>query len=567
MITILKFKQAIEFQATLPENAIDVLDEMGRQKPILSAYLVPAESQGDAPKIYTLDLVPTFDKKFKEVEGFVDFVRDYLAELAKSIAKIKPDFLLVNQVAIKVTGGGRKFNPVEHFGMLPDFMTNLRNATGLSYRRAIPKPFEKFLYLFNPQSIPKAQDSIRQGRLAVPAALRELTGIGSFTEGITGVERLFILMKPVDKKFSVNRLFEESLNDKITDNYRINSKSLQDSAIKIRRSNDLTELKNVLIEAVMDIEFMSSFGQSTSSEKLIPADECRQQVAKFKSTVAGGRSTCKNILMNDLGITEEQFDLLMEIPSVEDTEYQIVDGQRQQPKRKQALEQAFGEGGISILASDLKQKIRSHLLENPIFTEKQAKELAEEIKLKVEKDGMVEITPAALEKEQERIDKTVTEFNQITSGIGLGNLRSIVMSSGRAHASPNTKTVKISFTSGDATLFHELGHFLEFSNPELFQQAQLFLLEHATGTTLKTMNSLTGLNLYRADEKGLEGYYHSPYIGKVYEGAGSSEVISMLIELLTDDAREDFSEILEKYPHEIVFIVGLLESLRTPKRA
>ena len=106
------------------------------------------------------------------------------------------------------------------------------------------------------------------------------------------------------------------------------------------------------------------------------------------------------------------------------------------------------------------------------------------------------------------------------------------------------------------TLFHEMGHHLEFENPALAKSARQFVLDRATGKPEK-LSKLTGNDNYGDDETAIPDKFIDPYVGKLYDD-DSTEVIAMGIEKFS--SRVMALELLRKDPDHFFFVLGAMRS-------
>lgn len=76
-----------------------------------------------------------------------------------------------------------------------------------------------------------------------------------------------------------------------------------------------------------------------------------------------------------------------------------------------------------------------------------------------------------------------------------------------------------------STAFHEIGHMIEWSNPEIVRLEKEWINYRTAGEEEVSLRELFPISRYRYDEKTKKGNFISPYIGKYYEDA--AEVLSM----------------------------------------
>lgn len=114
-------------------------------------------------------------------------------------------------------------------------------------------------------------------------------------------------------------------------------------------------------------------------------------------------------------------------------------------------------------------------------------------------------------------------------------------------------------TSQTTTLWHEFGHFVEFSNPEIYRSMVDFRDSRATSRRPESMNKLMDTTFYRRTEVALPGNYISPYVGKVYRGQNATEVFSMGFQYFHNSTA--MVSLYEKDPEYFKLIVGSLSKM------
>jgi SPP1 gp7 family putative phage head morphogenesis protein len=87
--------------------------------------------------------------------------------------------------------------------------------------------------------------------------------------------------------------------------------------------------------------------------------------------------------------------------------------------------------------------------------------------------------------------------------------------------------VTLSPTDGTETILHELGHFLEHDRPELHSQIMEFYNKRTVGDKLERLRDVTGNKGYELREITKKDNFVDPYIGRFYNEAGASEVLTM----------------------------------------
>jgi hypothetical protein len=111
-------------------------------------------------------------------------------------------------------------------------------------------------------------------------------------------------------------------------------------------------------------------------------------------------------------------------------------------------------------------------------------------------------------------------------------------------------------------MFHEMGHYLEYSQPEIAAAARAWVRarsEQANGGNAKTttMRELSGSDEYRADEVAYEDHFDNPYVGKRYDDRHTTEVVSVGMEsFISPDKMVD---LYQRDPEHFFFMLGVLK--------
>ncbi len=165
------------------------------------------------------------------------------------------------------------------------------------------------------------------------------------------------------------------------------------------------------------------------------------------------------------------------------------------------------------------------------------------------------------------ISKALAEFHKLTGGI-LNNLVPRIGLSEKkrswagfdAQEPQKNNYLSISVTrSNDVkpSVFHEAAHLLEGSDPKFANLAKEFLAKNRTSDELKQIKG------YPAGEVAYPGNWVHPYVGKIYENAPSTEVISMGMERFASP--RDMAEFYFKDKEHFALILGIIESLKVPE--
>lgn len=121
-----------------------------------------------------------------------------------------------------------------------------------------------------------------------------------------------------------------------------------------------------------------------------------------------------------------------------------------------------------------------------------------------------------------------------------------------------------SWENQNSVFWHEFGHHIEFSNPEIYSAMVEFRNSRATSDQPVSMNELTNSTLYNEFEVALPGNYIDPYVGKVYPelpegGFSGTEVFSMGFQYFSDP--QSMRRLYEQDPEYFKLIVGSLLNL------
>lgn len=127
----------------------------------------------------------------------------------------------------------------------------------------------------------------------------------------------------------------------------------------------------------------------------------------------------------------------------------------------------------------------------------------------------------------------------------------------QTRASSSENDITVPEDCSDATLFHEIGHVIEKTIPELKKKCFLWRdsrRDPQKGTML--LSEVTGNSKYGKEERVVVDDFIDPYVGKVYPGGGT-EVFSMgLQQFATPESLRLFAE--KDFDH-FSFIVGILK--------
>lgn len=110
-------------------------------------------------------------------------------------------------------------------------------------------------------------------------------------------------------------------------------------------------------------------------------------------------------------------------------------------------------------------------------------------------------------------------------------------------------------------VFHELGHYLEYSDPAVARAARQWVIarsQFANGgrEAIRPMRDLTGSDFYGASERAFEDHFENPYVGRDYGADPATEVISVGMEYFTSADR--MLQLYQRDPEHFMFMLGVL---------
>lgn len=114
------------------------------------------------------------------------------------------------------------------------------------------------------------------------------------------------------------------------------------------------------------------------------------------------------------------------------------------------------------------------------------------------------------------------------------------------------------------TQWHEMGHHIEFNNPQIQLNNMDWVKSRSTSPGLKKLKDITGNTGYRDDEVAYPDHFISPYVGKSYGEGGSTEVTSMGIEHFTTPSRmRTFAQV---DPEHFYLTMGIIKTPNPRKK-
>lgn len=156
---------------------------------------------------------------------------------------------------------------------------------------------------------------------------------------------------------------------------------------------------------------------------------------------------------------------------------------------------------------------------------------------------------------QTEIHFQMMDFFQMTGGKGSATIKQIMKDKDRAYTNKFGK-INIGGSQSKNALWHEAGHHIEFSNPEIARLSEGWRDSKATGATT-TLNEIINSSRYRATEVAKPDKYATPYVGKVYEDS-ATEVISIGMEHFR--LPENMIRLYEDDKSHFLFTLGVLDA-------
>ena len=156
-----------------------------------------------------------------------------------------------------------------------------------------------------------------------------------------------------------------------------------------------------------------------------------------------------------------------------------------------------------------------------------------------------------------KAQSAMLEFFQLTKGKGGSSLKSVTKTESRAYANSISGQINIGKKEQEnimkRTLFHEMGHHVEYEDLRIANAAKSWIESRATGKP-KSLKSLTGAK-YRKDEIAYPDKFIDPYVGKIYE-RNVTEVVSVGMEEFAD--LSGMATLYRRDPEHFNFIIGVM---------
>lgn len=160
----------------------------------------------------------------------------------------------------------------------------------------------------------------------------------------------------------------------------------------------------------------------------------------------------------------------------------------------------------------------------------------------------------------------MARFYQVVSGqMGTPEL---VRKKKRAYASLENNHINSGEGMTKTTLWHEMGHFVEYKNPELLLAAKQLLARRSDAIPSEKgkvayLKHMTGVKSYNNEVAVNDGFYH-PYVGKIYgamgiQGVETTEVFSMGFQALTTDV--ELAKLAMADPEHLAMVMAAIKML------
>jgi len=172
----------------------------------------------------------------------------------------------------------------------------------------------------------------------------------------------------------------------------------------------------------------------------------------------------------------------------------------------------------------------------------------------------------ALGYDMEAMKADMKRFYQIVSG--QIDTPDIVRKKKRAYASRENNHINSGEGMTKTTLWHEMGHFVEYKNPELLLAAKQLLARRSDAIPSEKgkvayLKHMTGVKSYKNEVAVNDGFYH-PYVGKIYGSMGidavsSTEVFSMGFQALATDV--ELAKLAMADPEHLAMVMAAIKML------
>ncbi|EKI3096535.1 hypothetical protein PC510_003809 [Escherichia coli] len=180
----------------------------------------------------------------------------------------------------------------------------------------------------------------------------------------------------------------------------------------------------------------------------------------------------------------------------------------------------------------------------------------------------LKIAPIFLQTEESKdlIYQQLARIYRLTRG-RIFTLREIVVDkTGRAYASKNKGIIALGTRFKIRSLWHEVGHHFEYSNPTLLQKAKEFLkMKAGEQSRIVPLNKITNAP-YGRSEIAIADHLYQPYAGRIYSTNGindtrATEIFSCGLEYLYDN--ETGGQSVANNDLLMQFVIGAIQGLKS----
>lgn len=178
-------------------------------------------------------------------------------------------------------------------------------------------------------------------------------------------------------------------------------------------------------------------------------------------------------------------------------------------------------------------------------------------------DSGVKTSLAKIDYPEEKLRADIAEFYRMTGGkVAPLRIRHGSYGGGRAsaqnHGDDDLATIQVGQGFNKKTLWHEMGHCVEYGDDSARHAAYGFLKKRRESDKLFKLNQLTGQSGrygYKPDEVAYKDKFFHPYVGKYYSH-GTTEVISMGFECLSSP--EKAAKLAHEDKEHLALVMGYM---------
>lgn len=189
------------------------------------------------------------------------------------------------------------------------------------------------------------------------------------------------------------------------------------------------------------------------------------------------------------------------------------------------------------------ESLRKKIIKNSGVSKKEAKAMAKTLDY------------STLDRQTAKeVEESATDFFYLVGDQDrVKQIKVFLQTSSRAYAD-FSGNINIGSTGDKYTIFHEMGHHIELSEPMYYDASTEFIESKKTGKKEKL--KILANPSYRDDEVAYPDHFVNPYVGKLNAKNKAEEVISMGLEHFAD--AENMRYLYENDPEHFFFILGVL---------